>query len=325
VGAVRAGPWRRTLPQPGTSTPAPVPPRPTASTSPGPLSFDHRVLLTVEGMELVAYQTRHNTQTVAVAYCPARSRYEEILFAESAVPSPAGDVAVVTGPDLPPIGVLDLDTRKYHQWNVNAYLVSDPQWSVDGHEVLVSVNDKQGDKNGFAIVDAATGRVSTYWIDRKYDSYRYHFSWHPDGRHVVLALADRTNASEAEPDKVSALQLFTADGRPDGTLPVRGFVDGLESWSPDGRYVVAQGVAEVGGRRVNQYQIVEVASGHVVAGLFLEGQAWWIDGGRILLTRYDRGPGGLILEVVDSTGRPLRSYPLPSELDTGGLMFRRKR
>jgi len=319
--AIGAGPWQGSLPAPGGSSPAV--PRPSLSkppASPGPLVFDRRVLLTVEGMDLVAYQSPHPNQPIAVVYSRTRRQYEEILY-EQALPSPVSDVAVVAGQDLPPVGLLDLSTHKYQKWTVDAYSVSDPQWSPDGRRVLLSINDKEPWRNGFALVDPATGQVSRHWVDAKFDSYQYRFSWHPDGRHVVLALADRTNASEAEPDKVAALQLFTLDGKPDGTIPVRGSVDSPSSWSPDGRYVIAQGVVDLGGGRVNQQQVFEVASGRLVTKLFPEGQAWWIDEGRILLRRYEVNAGGAALEVVDPAGRQLRSYLLPSELGNAGYMM----
>src|SRR6266545_3429277 len=319
--AIGAGPWQGSLPAPGGSSPAV--PRPSLSkppASPGPLVFDRRVLLTVEGMDLVAYQSPHPNQPIAVVYSRTRRQYEEILY-EQALPSPVSDVAVVAGQDLPPVGLLDLSTHKYQKWTVDAYSVSDPQWSPDGRRVLLSINDKEPWRNGFALVDPATGQVSRHWVDAKFDSYQYRFSWHPDGRHVVLALADRTNASEAEPDKVAALQLFTLDGKPDGTIRVRGSVDSPSSWSPDGRYVIAQGVVDLGGARVNQQQVFEVASGRLVTKLFPEGQAWWIDEGRILLRRYEVNAGGAALEVVDPAGRQLRSYLLPSELGNAGYMM----
>ncbi|HYU85850.1 MAG TPA: hypothetical protein VEK80_13710, partial [Kribbellaceae bacterium] len=278
------GPWLASLPRPASSTP----PAPVPTAAPVPLTFDHRVLLTVEDMDLVAYQGRHAGDGIAVVYSRAHQRYEEVLYAEEAMPAPAGDVAVLDGRDLPPVTVVDLSTLDHRRWAVNAYLVSDPQWSPDGGQVLVSINDKNQNRNGFALIDPATGKAVNHWIDERFDSYRYRFTWHPDGRHVLLALADRTNASESEPDKVAALQLFTLDGQPDGQIPVRGSVDGLSSWSPDGRYVIADGVVDRDGSRVNQRAVFEVATGRTVTPLFPDGQAWWIDNGRILLAHYER-------------------------------------
>lgn len=122
--------------------------------------------------------------------------------------------------------------------------VGDPQlrgdlrWSPGGDRLVGVTTQKEPFRIGFDIVDAATGTLTKHWIDPAYDCSECTFGWSRDGREVVLAIADRSGGEAAE--LVARLQLFdAATGEPTRSLPVKAMPSSPFSWSPDGKYVIA--------------------------------------------------------------------------------------
>jgi dipeptidyl aminopeptidase/acylaminoacyl peptidase len=134
--------------------------------------------------------------------------------------------------------------------------VGNYQWSPAGDRVVVTIDQKEPPRMGFAVINAQTGTVTKHWIDHTaYDCSVCSFTWTRDGKQLVLAIADRSGGEAAE--RVTRLQLFNATtGAPTRTLPVRAAPDGPFSWSPDGRYVIAKQ-----DQMLDQQEIIDVATG----------------------------------------------------------------
>ncbi|WP_144127725.1 hypothetical protein [Catellatospora sichuanensis] len=168
------------------------------------------------------------------------------------------------------------------------------QWSHTGEWLVGRASQKEPFRIGFAVIDARTGAVSKHWIDRSaHDCSRCSFSWTRDGREIVMAVADRSGGEGAE--KVRRLQLFdAATGAPTRSLAITAMPSGPYSWSPDGRYVIAD-VDVLAGR----WQIVELATGQ--ARPFPHDAVWATDD-RLLATDDGKlltlNPDGAVLSTV---------------------------
>jgi hypothetical protein len=314
VAIVATGPSRGSRPAPGDSR--------TAAPSPTPIAFDGGALLTVEGLDLVRYEVVDGAGRTVLGYDRTTGRYQPVgAPPPDTATAPAGYTATIYGEPYQPRGVRLTDKRTGKSRNVpiNAYDVTAPQWSPDGRTLLVTINDKDENRNGFALVDPAAGTATLRWIGDEFDSYYYLFTWHPDGKHVILALADRSNGGEDKPDKVAAWQLFDLDGRPGARLPVRGTITGTGVWSPSGRYAVVDGVVDATGARIGHRVVVDVATGRTLVDLPPDRGAWWLGDEQLLVAHRDRDEGPTRLDVVDLQGRVLRAYLLPNTL-TGNLL-----
>lgn len=130
------------------------------------------------------------------------------------------------------------------------------QWSPTGDRVVLTINQKEPFKMGFAVIDAHTGTVTKHWIDwPAYDCSVCSFSWTRDGKQIVLPIADRSGGEAAE--RVKRLQLFdAATGAPTRALPVTAAPTGPFAWSPDGRYVIAKP-----DQLQPQEEVIDVATG----------------------------------------------------------------
>ncbi len=183
--------------------------------------------------------------------------------------APVGDLVLVNGPA--------------GQFRIGAISSSEPvkvndpeltgglQWSPGGDRLAGQITGKNPEfRIGFAVVDAATGTLTKHWFDHKtYDCSQCGVRWSRDGRELVLAIANRSGGEGAE--GVRELQLFdAATGRPTRALPVKAMPSGPFSWSPDGRYVIAD--ADVLKR---QLQLIDVATG--AAAPFAYDAVWVTD------------------------------------------------
>jgi hypothetical protein len=150
----------------------------------------------------------------------------------------------------------------------NLVVVADPQriggvsWSPTGDRLVGQIiasetgADGQDFRMGFGVIDAASGALTKHWIDlNNYDCSDCRFAFSRDGREIVLAIANRLRGENAE--LVDSLQLFdAATGEPSRSLPVKAMPSSPFSWSPDGRYVIANpDVLQT------QYELIEVATG----------------------------------------------------------------
>jgi hypothetical protein len=169
-------------------------------------------------------------------------------------PAPVGDRVRIDGNN----GLLQLtDPRGARPVTVDiSGLGGDYRWSPTGDRLVGRANQKEPFKSGFAVIDANTGAVTKHWVDHdRYDCSDCAFSWTRDGREVVMAIADRRGGEGAE--YVSSLQLFDATtGEPTRSLPVKAMPSSPFSWSPNGRYVIANPNV-----LANDWQLVDVTTG----------------------------------------------------------------
>ncbi|WP_027346956.1 WD40 repeat domain-containing protein [Hamadaea tsunoensis] len=173
---------------------------------------------------------------------------------EAVLPAPAGGRVMLDGT---PDGLRFVDVDGTGAVSVPiAGMRGDYRWSPDGTRVVSGISQKEPFRIGFAVIDTRTGHVSTHWIDHTtYDCSECLYTWTRDGKEVVLAIADRSGGEGAE--LVQRLQLFdAATGRPTRSLPVRATPASAYSWSPDGRYVIAN--ADL---TKSRFQLIEVATG----------------------------------------------------------------
>jgi hypothetical protein len=115
-------------------------------------------------------------------------------------------------------------------------------WSPTGDRVIAGYSEKASGESGFAIIDAATGNVTTHPVDRnRYDCSQCNYAFTRDGTEVVVAIADRSGG-EAE-ERVLGLQFFNAGtGAPTRTVLAKVWVPSSPfAFSPDGRYLIAEG------------------------------------------------------------------------------------
>jgi hypothetical protein len=186
----------------------------------------------------------------------ATGEYKQIPAAGNGVllPAPIGGRVLIDGtPDSLRVG----SVRGTQPVTVDMTdLGGDYRWSPAADRLVGRASQKAPFKIGFAVIDARTGTVGKHWVDvSKHDCSRCNFSWTRDGREVVMAVADRSGGESAE--KVSRLQLFDATtGKPTRSLPVKAMPSSPFSWSPSGRYVIA----DADGLGSN-WQLVDVSTG----------------------------------------------------------------
>jgi hypothetical protein len=141
-------------------------------------------------------------------------RHSTVYFTD-----PGGDNSVGSGPE----------------WGNGIY-----HWSPTGDRVVTFWAPKDG-VAGFAIIDARTGNVIAFTVDRaKYDCSRCTYGFTRDGKEVVMPLADRSGGEAVE--RVRGLQFFDVrTGNPTRTLiaPVQ-VPDSPYAFSPDGKFLVAE-------------------------------------------------------------------------------------
>jgi dipeptidyl aminopeptidase/acylaminoacyl peptidase len=221
-----------------------------------------------------------------------------------AVPAPTGPLIAVASLNGEGVGLLD--RRTGHVTWPERVAPNSPEWSPDGTRLLVTI-----DYRGFAVIDAATFEVRTHLVDGDHPcNDDCTFTWYPDGKQVVRAETDTSVPhNEALPDVQRGLRLYDATtGAAGALLPVHGMVKRVGNWSPDRQTVLVTGTVVNGASRHSGYQLVESATGRVLAPF--PGQpwtTWWVDD-RHLLTLSDR----LKLCGLRSTGEPESCAALPS-------------
>jgi hypothetical protein len=184
----------------------------------------------------------------------ASGAYVPVEGKGTVLPAPVGDRVLI---DTPPDSLQVTGVRGTQPVTVDVSgLGGRYSWSPAGDRLVSQVSQKEPFKIGFAVIDAQTGAVSKHWIDHSaYDCSQCSFSWTRDGREVVMAVADRSGGEAAE--KVSRLQLFdAATGVPTRSLPVTAMPSGPFSWSPSGRYVIADADTLAG-----KWQLIDVSTG----------------------------------------------------------------
>lgn len=239
-----------------------------------------------------------------------RQRYETVQ-GRRVYAAPAGPYVAITGETTNYVDVLDLRGRNPRRITLADGFILDPQWSPDGTRLLLTTLAKGGGGLSATILDAGSGQHTKLPLPDGYVcTDRCQFTWSRDGTEIALPLTDQSAAhDEAQPDLRSALQLFSAtSGRPTRTLPVRGEPAGPFAWSLDGRLVVVRCIVTSDGRRHEQNQLVDVATGAVVRE-FPADHAYWIDNDRILVSSLT-GP----ILLLDPAGATLATYYLPPQL-----------
>ncbi|MFG2039450.1 hypothetical protein [Dactylosporangium sp. NPDC048998] len=184
----------------------------------------------------------------------ATGEYVSTEGKRAVLPAPVGDRILL---DATPEPIQVMGVRDTQPVTVNdTNLGGDYRWSPAGDRLVGRASQKEPFESGFAVVDARTGTVSKHWVDvSRYDCSQCTYSWSRDGREIVMAIADRSGGESAE--KVSRLQLFdAATGAPTRSLPVKAMPSSPFSWSPSGRYVIAN-ADEL--RR--DWQLIDVSTG----------------------------------------------------------------
>jgi hypothetical protein len=286
-----------------TVPPITVSPAPSVSTAPPPENLDKPVALPYGWVVSAASQTSVAQGGYSYVLDRTTHRYTRLDY-PMAVPAPTGPLVAVASLNGEGVGLLDRGTG--HVTWPERVAPNSPAWSPDGTRLLVTI-----DYRGFAIIDAATAEVHTHLVDDNHPcNDDCTFTWYPDGKQVVRSVTDTSVPhNEALPDVQRGLQLFDADtGAAGALLPVHGIVARVGDWSPDRRTVLVTGTVVNGATRHSGYQMVESATGRVLAAF--PGHpwtTWWVDD-RHLLTMSDRRK----LCGVRTTGEPESCATLPT-------------
>jgi len=258
---------------------------------------------------------------------PSTGTYRELEY-DTAALSPDGQTVLVAegnnGVASPyRAGLLDLETG-----NVRWITLTDEdvrlnpfsaRWSPDGGRVLLEREAPKGTDPaaGFAIVDAST-LESTYVRIREpasEDVTREGLAWMPDGDGLVGTLY-RSAVAESDTSGPIGLRVYDLDGDVVRDIPVAGSAHGERSFAPDGRRVaLATGEAVLW---TNLARVVDVSSGTVVAEVPLAERSTllgWYDDDHLVVRPINTDRTGTVaprpLQVVDLTGRVVRTVPLP--------------
>jgi WD40 repeat protein len=229
--------------------------------------------------------------------------------------SPNGDWAAraATGSGNSLFNVVDLRTGALSRYQVTPPVMA-PQWSPDGNRLLFTVIPKTASTLvvDMVIIDVTTGATSTQRLLNTAGQacvIACVLTWLPGGDEVALLLG--RNMGETRPEEVDGLQLYTLDGRPSRTLPVKGVPGGAQAWSPDGRYVVVQGSGQG-----YQTQLVEVSTGALVRPFDGDPmQVSWVDNDRLLVWATPPGPAAPSrVTLTDIAGQLSQSWNVSSEI-----------
>ncbi|WNM41970.1 hypothetical protein RMN56_11805 [Micromonospora halotolerans] len=225
----------------------------------------------------------------------ATDRYDGIF------PAPTGSLVAVRDDDRPrEIGLFDLASGKTRWYEVGRAL-SVPRWSPDGQRLLFTTH--QLDHFGFIVLHLdGTRRAHPVGPLGWPCADTCEFTWMRDGREVALTLSKRRSESWPR-DLAKGVQLLSVDdGRPTRLVTMPGGPAGPDAWSPDGKFVVVQGLTEP--------LLVETATGRVVNPL-PAADVVWVTGDRLL---YRRPYGSRDFVLADPSGRELVRQPLPKQL-----------
>jgi hypothetical protein len=265
-----------------------------------------------------------------------RGRYVELKGWLTADPSPAGDLILVSNDAPGDDALLDLRTGATRPLGTPATMPGPADqlrgtysWSPDGTKLLYC-GSLTTDKGACAIVDPATGAASPriQIPGRRRDIA--HWDWMPDGRGVFVVVSDTAyneqHTSDNKPPRYLRTDVYDLSGKRTRTLPIRGYIDGPQSWSPDGTRVLARdGVANV--------RAYHATTGALDAG-FAVARAphaiWWVDDQRTLALRCTDEVAGVAerrcqAEVRGADGKVQQRPALPAalrELPSGWLLRR---
>lgn len=176
----------------------------------------------------------------------AAGEYVDLRGNRTVLPAPVGDrVLIEAGQEPPQV----LDVRGGHRVTIDSSgFAGNYRWSPRGDQLVVRIVGKH---SGFAVIDAGSGAVARYPVDGL-DCGRCDYTWSRDGSAIIVTVADRSG-----PGLVARLQGFdAATGRPTATLPVPATPTGPYSWSPGGRYVIADS-----GAPDRRWLLIDVTSG----------------------------------------------------------------
>ena len=182
-------------------------------------------------------------------------------------------------------------------------------WSPTGDALAIGVSDEDPGGSG------SHGQVLIWTPDRLLRVWSVDgttgVEWAPDGRSLAVWMG--WPLTFPDPGLLET-RLIHADGSPDGTYPIRPFIDGLD-WSPDGsRWVVIQGTLAFDDRPTT-VSIVDVDDGRVTPIDLAAGNyttVGWIDDGRVLI-RELTDPGVRYLAVPLAAPADFAIVPLPDE------------
>lgn len=181
------------------------------------------------------------------------------------------------------------------------------QWSPAGDRLLTTTFTAKSEFSmAFAIIDTASGEIRRHTVDPKYDCSMCQFVWTRDGREVALGIAARRGGEAHE--FFSGIQMFDAQtGSPTRSVAIEAMFTSPFSWSPSGRYVIAQ--ADGLARRS---ELIDVTTGKAVP--FPYGAIWTSDEHLV-------AEDGAVL-VLRPDGSVIRRYPLDGKfLDVGPVTF----
>ncbi|GIG57966.1 hypothetical protein Lfu02_23380 [Longispora fulva] len=267
---------------PKASEPAPTPtPTPTARPNLIPATSAH-----VLGEWRIAGWRSGDWEVPSIVYSAADNAYRPVPYM-SARRSPTGTrILVERNSPGAQSGILDpAKTGKDAVTWLDNVRFDHAEWSPDGSRILSTI-DGDGSVLGFTITDPESARTRNIRVVEQACGRFCAFTWHPDGRRVVLTTTDESGT-------LTGLNVYPAPVGAEGvtvapeTLPVRGFVGAYTAWSPDGRFVVADTTA------TGDPQVFEAATGRVVFTV----------PGRSSLTTYWTGPGGILTWAEGADGR----------------------
>ena len=217
-------------------------------------------------------------------------------------PAPVGNRVAYLDSTGQPLRISDVDGSSTVSVNTTG-IAGLYQWNRTGDRLLGRANQKTPDRIGFSIIDAVTGAVTKHWIDTsKYDCSECSFTWTPDGKEVVMAIAARSGEGY---EHTKQLQFFDAGtGKPSRSLAVTAMPDGPYAWSPDGHYLIAS--ADIGSP--NAWQIVDLTIGTTRP---YPHDAVWISPDLLAGTQ-----GGNI-QVTDPAGNIVEEFPVDADPGPG--------
>ncbi len=145
--------------------------------------------------------------------------------------------------------VVDKDYRFTHLWTIdvhtkrakeiikNDYVVSDPQWSPDGHSIayVTAPTPKTDDsgKTDIWILDVESGKQRKLFENDGPDSTP---RWSPDGKQIAFLTRDVNEIGQADLDVIPA-----EGGTPRMVVSRTGVQAEAPTWTPDGKFIYFNG------------------------------------------------------------------------------------
>ncbi len=221
--------------------------------------------------------------------------------ASTVLPSPNGrwvatESAGVSGPGVFRLSyrVHDLPDEGSHLYQIDVLgSASQAGWSPDGNTLLVGdwwqhvasmIGDEYHDGTTPVIVATFIDVATQTTVQRPIDIEGLSCApcpviWMPSGTELGVILNETDALGNTT---VTGIQVFTLDGEPVQTLPVRGIPAGVGAWSPDRQLVIVRGQGEDG--TTEEAQLVHAPTGRILRSMpeVILMQAQWIGDGRYL-------------------------------------------